>query len=137
MLQRSYLAFKVLNHLNHLSVLLLTGLTFFMTRPDFILKPLNQILHFPLLKFDLTGAGFFRLVSKMALLELIAEILNFRALIDNSQLEVRAFTLQLLNQCVALRNFLFLLSHDLYHEVFLLTVFSVSMRTTRLLVLRG
>ena len=108
-----------------------------MAHPNLIFEPHDQVLHLPLLKLDLASTGLLSLIAKVALLELVAKVLNLGSLVDNCQFEVSTLTLKLINQRVAFRDFIFLLSHDLHHEVFLLAVFCVSMRGSRLLVFWG
>lgn len=63
-------------------------------------------------------------MPKMALLELIAEVLNFGALVHDRQLQVGTFALELLYQFVALLDLFLLLAHDLHHKVLFLAVLS-------------
>ena len=106
-----------------------------MAHPNLIFESHDQVLHLPLLKLDLAGTGLLSLIAKVALLELVAKVLNLGPLVDNCQFEIGTLTLELIYQLVAFRDFIFLLSHDLHHEVFLLAVLCVSVRGSRLLVL--
>ena len=61
-------------------------------------------------------------MSKMALLELIAEVLNFGALVHDRQLQVGTLALELLDQSITLLDLFLLLAHDLHHEILFLAV---------------
>ena len=56
------------------------------------------------------------------LLELINEVLNLLALLNNSLLVIGALSPELTDQSVTLGYFLLLLAHDLDHEAFLAVI---------------
>lgn len=58
----------------------------------------------------------------MGLFEFIAEVLNFRSLVYDGQLEISTLTLELFNSSVTLSNLLFLLTNYLDHKVLLAVI---------------
>ena len=58
----------------------------------------------------------------VGLFEFIAEVLNFRSLVYDGQLEIGTLTLELFNSSVALSNLLFLLTNYLHHKVLLAVI---------------
>lgn len=87
MLQWSNLTLEILYDIDHFFVLMPLCLALLVAHSYLIFETLDQIFHLPLLKFCLTGTSVFlsSLVSQMALLELVAKVLNLRALVNNRQ----------------------------------------------------
>ena len=112
------LILKVHGHFTVLFKALVGNLTVILAGSEFLLETSYQALELPLFKSTLLFVMAF-LLSHVTLLELIAQILNFCALIDNGELKVRTFSLKLLDELVARGDLLLLLPHDCHHEVLL------------------
>ena len=112
------LALKVRDDLTGLFQVLLSDRALFLALSELILQPENDVFGFAFLNLSLILTIF----ALVGLFEFIAEVLNFRSLVYDGQLEISTLTLELFNSSVTLSNLLFLLTNYLDHKVLLAVI---------------